>query len=275
MTLGWKKETNDMKGLKYSLSGKSLIGFGAVLTFLTPSIFAQPATVVSCQSINENFSSTSAAGFDLFADFPAHATPISEEVFVRVGNGPRQPVNPWTKCQFGATCLDTHFDMPYTRKDQDDSAVTWIDHAYQVCSSGIGNVQFCQQNWVRLVLTYNLTLTPTQSQCVSQATFEVANGADYNVALYAPAPANNMGWTGWMREETPSSHWAICDGKDLGHFCQARQFSFSQAYEQPLDDGDKARGVFFTCTNKVVGDIIITYPGKTRWCRAQVGYAPN
>lgn len=246
---------------------------GVVVQFALPmssaiSVFAQ-VTPVSCEGIAQTTLASPAA--DLILDFPMKATKVSEEVFVRVPTAPGQAPTPWVKCQFGSACEGVHFDVPSSRTDQIDSAETWVEHIWQTCSVG-DKYQFCGTRYVRLVLTYNLV--PTTGQCFSQATFAVGDRQDFELTLFAPAPARLLSWSGWMREQTPGSLWEICDGADF-HMCRAKSFNFSQARALPSDEVDKALGMFFSCTNKWVGTPITTYPGKTRWCRAQVGYIPN
>ena len=250
---------------------KALVG--TVLQFALPIssanwVFAQ-VPPVSCQGIAQTTLASPAV--DLILDFPMKATKVSEEVFVRVPTYPGRAPTPWVKCQFGNVCEGIHFDVPYSRTDQGDAAETWVEHVWQSCGVQFP-YQFCGTRHVRLALTY--TLVPTTGQCFSQATFAVGDRQDFELTLFAPAPARGLTWGGLMRELTPGSSWELCDGADF-HLCRAKSFNFSQARAIPSDEVDKALGMFFSCTNKWVGSPITTYPGKTRWCRAQIGYIPN
>ncbi len=259
---------NTRKSFSFQKAFAEIIG-GSGLLLCSTLTFAQAAPV-GCQGIAQTTLASATA--DLLVDFPMKSTKVAEEVFVRVPTAPGQAPTPWVKCQFGGVCEGVHFDAPTSRIDAVDSAETWVEHVWQSCSVGDKYV-FCGTRHVRLVLTYNLV--PTTGQCFSQATFEVGSGNDFELTLFAPAPARRLSWTGWMREEPPSSQWQICDGTDLDHMCRAKSFNFSQARATSPDEADKALGMFFSCTNKWVGSNITVYPAKTRWCRAQVGYIPN
>jgi hypothetical protein len=257
----------------------SLVSLLAAVLTTAGTIWGQAAPI-TCQAIAAG-TVVDAKGIDLMADIPSKATPISEQVFVRTPTLPGHAPTPWVQCSYGKECDKAIFGVPYTRLDAQDQATTWVEHVQAECNAS-GAYVFCATDLVRLVLTYSYV--SLSHQCASQATFGINPGKDIELTLSAPAPANGMRWAGWMRETPNGSQWNICDGTDLNHTCgPQKHFFFSQAMKLPVDDADKAAGMFFSCTNKftvITGyaggqPINTTYNGPARWCRAAVYYMPS
>ena len=263
------------------ISGQTFLALGSLLTVILTCVgtIQGQATSVTCQAIASGVVNNG-SGIDLIADIPSKGTAISEQVFTRIPTLPGGTPTPWAPCNFGNECNKAIFGTPSTRVDAQDQSTTWVEHVAAFCSSG-GHYVFCSTALVRLILTYSIV--PTTGQCISQATFGIDPGRDVELSLLAPAPAKGMTWAGWMRETPSGSQWSICDGPDF-HMCgPQKHFFFSQAVKLPIDEADKASGMFFSCTNKFAvitgyvngSPITTTFNGPTRWCRAAVYYFPS
>jgi hypothetical protein len=263
-------------------NSQRFLALGSVATVMltgAPAIQGQAATA-TCQTIASGIVNN-AGGMDLIADVPFRGTEISKQEFSRAPTPPGGLATLWGECNSGVVCNQAIFGTPTKRVDAQDNTTTWTVHVQATCTND-GSYLHCSTVYVRLVLTYSMV--PTTNQCLSQATFPIGSGQDFTITLFAPPPAKNMTWSGFMRELATGPQWAFCDGPNLegNHFCAQKSLFLAQA-NLPDDQSDHDPGMAFVCSNhftKITGyadgnPIYTTYNGPARWCRAVVYYTPN
>jgi hypothetical protein len=210
----------------------------------------------------------------LQADVPKGATDLKPVFAVK---GPHD-TDPWVSCPPGATTCNGAFLFDTSHPSGADSQDGALHYAGTVgpLAVNVNNANplvMSSPRYVRLVSQY----TVGSATCLSQATFEVADGGDYPTQMAIPVGKTVTRIMTFMRELPPADTvWVPCDdwkppptGTTVGRNCNILKFGYNTF---TTDAADQAQTISIGCSNKIVsGDGTLT-SGKRRACRIQFQY---